>query len=89
MNSATVELWKIAPSLIKVMWLAHFSRSEVMWVENRMLRWPSATMARNSSTSSSRDTGSRPLVGSSRISSFALWLSASASKYFTFMPLDS
>ena len=74
---------------MKVMWLAHFSRSEVMCVEKRTLRVPSAAMRRSSSASSSRLTGSSPLVGSSRMSSRALWLSASASRYFTRMPLES
>ena len=74
---------------MNVMWLAHFSRSDVMWVENRILRVPSATMERNSVVSSSRDTGSSPLVGSSKISSEALWLSAKAIRYLTRIPLDS
>ena len=74
---------------MKVMWLAHFSRSDVMCVENRILLLPSATMDRNRPVSSSRDTGSRPLVGSSSISSLAPWLSARAIKYFTRMPVES
>ena len=82
-------LYCITPSLMNAMWVAHFSKSDVMWVENSTLRVPSATMRRSSSVSSSRDTGSRPLVGSSRISSLALWLNARAIMYFTFMPLDS
>ena len=38
---------------------------------------------------SSRDTGSRPEVGSSRISNSAWCDSAKASRYFTFMPFES
>ena len=38
--------------------------------------------------SSSRDSTSRPLVGSSRISSFASWLNATASMSFICMPRD-
>ena len=34
--------------MMKVMWLAHFSRSEVIWVENSTLRCPSAAMRRSS-----------------------------------------
>ena len=60
-----------------------------MCVENRMLRSPLLTTPRNSSMSSSRDTGSSPLVGSSRMSRRASCESASASMYFTRMPDES
>ena len=61
----------------------------MMWVEKRMLRLPSSMTARNTSKRSSRDTGSKPLVGSSNMSSLASWLRARASAYFTRMPADS
>ena len=33
---------KLVTAVLDRMWLAHFSRSEVMWVENSTLRCPSA-----------------------------------------------
>ena len=68
---------------------AHRSRSEVMWVENRMAQPSDFTMWRKMCVSSSLDTGSRPEVGSSRMSRPAWWDRASASRYFTFMPFES
>ena len=41
------------------------------------------------STTSSRTTGSKPLVASSKISSFASWDRATASPSFIFMPLEN
>jgi len=60
-----------------------------MCVEKRIDTPSCSQSVRNVSSSSSREMGSRPDVGSSRISSSALCDIATASWYLTFMPSDS
>ena len=60
-----------------------------MWVEKRIVTPSSRERRRNSSSSSSRDTGSRPLVGSSSSRSSARWDRARVRANFTFMPAES
>ena len=53
------------------------------------MEWLSSRVnSEKSSTTSSRTTGSRPLVGSSRIRSLGLWDRATAMPSFIFMPRE-
>ena len=64
------------------------SRSEVMWVEKKTPRPPRSMYSLKVSSSCLRMSGSRPLVGSSMMSSSARWESARASEYFMRIPLE-
>ena len=68
---------------------AIFSKSEVMWVDMRMPRSPSAMKSRSRLSTSSRAMGSSPAVASSSTSSSGLCESAKASVSFMPMPRES
>ena len=67
---------------------AHRSMSEMMCVEKKTAT-PVCLIWSKSPRSSSRENGSRPLVGSSRMRASAPWERANRRLHFTFMPSES
>ena len=77
------------PRCRKVMRSAIRSRSVVMCEDIRIECSSSCTKSQNTSSISSRMTGSRPLVASSRIRSLGRWERAAAISSFMRIPLES